>query len=75
MPKSPLVTTILLERRVRPRARGQSGTPGGGDAVLGEEGRAARIRLQPAGARTLRPRGQDSVVLSVDVAGSNKLNL
>lgn len=66
--------TVLLERRVRPWARGQSGTRGGGgDAVLGEEGRAARIRLQPAGSRTLRPRGQDRVVLSVDVQGQTSL--
>ena len=61
-------------RRVRPWARGWSGTlGGGGDAVLGEEGRVAGIRLQPAGPRTLRPRGQDSVVLSVDVQGQTSL--
>lgn len=58
----------------RPWARGWSGTlGGGGDAVLGEEGRVAGIRLQPAGPRTLRPRGQDSVVLSVDVQGQTSL--
>ena len=62
------------ERRVPPWARGRSGTQGGGgDAGLGEEGPAAGIRLQPAGPRTLRPRGQDSVVLSVDVQGQTSL--
>lgn len=56
----------LLQRSLVPRG-------GGGDAALGEVERPARILLQPAGTRTLRPRGQGSVVLSVDVQGQTSL--
>ena len=51
----------LLQRSLVPRG-------GGGDAVLGEAGRASRILLQPAGTRTLRPRGQGSVMCRVKQA-------